>query len=482
VSGSEANLSSSSDAYSTVQASYALLRLIMSPPYTDRLSRKSAGLQDRAPVPRLNACLWGGIYNPIIPVFERAPIRWQRFNVHPKGLDIARGYMRFFEPDVVVETAPGLAKKIGWQAGERLIETQRFVSLDEFITLDTTGRVNFASGVDITAVHGFLYNKEFKYQRKREEKFVLIRNAPKRDAFYEAVVGSFPGDANLAYIEGRYREAFRPTELDHSPETFLSLMEEPAYTPLAFTRHGLEEDYARRSDLRFFVFDPTDAQDVIDFWNLRQFDRDVTSIHIAWFDSCVPMMREHIEKTHRPIPGNPFGTKFQTDVEFARSITEERARCFVESHLRELPQASVGFQLFYENIWHDGDYRLIFRPERVRLTAETAAIDEEVSEQRLRAVVPTPVPEFLKDGHWYRRATWVNVIQAGRSFADDSELATVYRPIAHTKPVERTGVKGSHDPIADLRARCSAWTRGCCWAPSVIGRACNGPRLFCDLN
>ena len=39
---------------------------------------------------------------------------------------------------------------------------------------------------------------------------------------------------------------------------------------------------------------------------------------------------------------------------------------------------------------------------------------------------PTPVPEFLKDGHWYRRATWVNVIQPGGTYLADDQLATVY--------------------------------------------------------
>jgi hypothetical protein len=32
----------------------------------------------------------------------------------------------------------------------------------------------------------------------------------------------------------------------------------------------------------------------------------------------------------------------------------------------------------------------------------------------------------LKDGRWFQRATWVNVIQAGRSLSGNSELATVY--------------------------------------------------------
>jgi len=112
-------------------------------------------------------------------------------------------------------------------------------------------------------------------------------------------------------------------------------------SPLSFTRHGLEADYRRRSDLRFFVFDPTDAQDVIDFWNLRQFDRDVIPIHIEWFEQCVPMMREAIEQNHRPIPGNPFGTKFYTTLEFARSIPTERVRPLLQTHLRDLPDGSV---------------------------------------------------------------------------------------------------------------------------------------------
>jgi hypothetical protein len=41
-------------------------------------------------------CLWGGIYNPIIPVFDRPPKEWkldiyERF----KGPAVAKGYVRF---------------------------------------------------------------------------------------------------------------------------------------------------------------------------------------------------------------------------------------------------------------------------------------------------------------------------------------------------------------------------------------------------
>jgi hypothetical protein len=132
---------------------------------------------------RLNTCLWGGLYNPIIPTFDRAPSRWRMLHFRPNGLDIGHGYMRFFEPEVVVEAERGLAKKVGWIEGERFIEAKRTILLDEFITADPDKRISFASGVDVSAVHSFLYDKEFKYQHKREEQVAIMRAAAKSDAF-----------------------------------------------------------------------------------------------------------------------------------------------------------------------------------------------------------------------------------------------------------------------------------------------------------
>ena len=58
--------------------------------------------------------VWGGIYNPIIPVFRTPPKEWA---IEPfdriRGLGIARGYIRFYEPDVYVEAESGLIEQVG---------------------------------------------------------------------------------------------------------------------------------------------------------------------------------------------------------------------------------------------------------------------------------------------------------------------------------------------------------------------------------
>jgi hypothetical protein len=63
---------------------------------------------------RYCAAVWGGVYNPIIPVFRAPPKAWtgQPFD-RVRGLGVAKGYVRFFEPDVYVEAENGLLELAG---------------------------------------------------------------------------------------------------------------------------------------------------------------------------------------------------------------------------------------------------------------------------------------------------------------------------------------------------------------------------------
>jgi hypothetical protein len=60
---------------------------------------------------RLCCCLWGGEFNPIIPVSRILPAAWKKEPFDRlTGANLTDGYLRFFEPDVFVEAEKGLAE------------------------------------------------------------------------------------------------------------------------------------------------------------------------------------------------------------------------------------------------------------------------------------------------------------------------------------------------------------------------------------
>ena len=64
-------------------------------------------------------------------------------------LDVARGYVDFFEPDVLVESFPGMAEKLGWQGSESGFDAVALFHSGRLYEVDCRGRVQFAAGIDI---------------------------------------------------------------------------------------------------------------------------------------------------------------------------------------------------------------------------------------------------------------------------------------------------------------------------------------------
>lgn len=62
---------------------------------------------------RISACMWGGRYNPIIPVFRKPPKAWAaEFPRDVTGLEIARGYIQFSNPMHSSRRNPACSKRL----------------------------------------------------------------------------------------------------------------------------------------------------------------------------------------------------------------------------------------------------------------------------------------------------------------------------------------------------------------------------------
>jgi len=119
-----------------------------------------------ASVAQLSACLWGGRYNPIIPFFEEGGERWERPSPSSSALDVARGYVDFFEPDTLVEATPGMAEKLGWQSESRILGLPRVIPLSDVYSVDNRERVQFAAGVPLTRNLDPIATSKYLHQRR----------------------------------------------------------------------------------------------------------------------------------------------------------------------------------------------------------------------------------------------------------------------------------------------------------------------------
>lgn len=372
---------------------------------------------------RLSACLWGGRYNPIIPFFENGSDRWLRLYSGASGIDIARGYVNFFEPDILVETAPGMAEKLGWKNTRQVMGLPRVISLGEFYELDYRGRLQFAAGVDILEVMLELYDKEYKYERRHKRTFAKIAEA-EGDAFFDLVCGRHPADKVLHYIRRAYDDVFSPMPLPVNATTAIRHLTEGLPGPLWITGHELRESFARsHRDQTFYVFDSSIPGDAIDYWNFRLIDRRVTPINVNWFADYADIMRERIEKAYRPIPGNPFGTKFHSTVCFASSISEEKRIELTKQHLSGLPDMAF-FPMRNPVLWHRQGRGVQRRETKILATGKPISFDEESGPEGA-VKIPAPSPTFLNHSERHTKARWINVIVPRKSYRDDTP-AMVY--------------------------------------------------------
>ena len=374
---------------------------------------------------RVPAC-GGGIYNPIIPVFRKFPKEWnlEAFE-HYKAADIAKGYIRFFEPDVYVEATDGLLEEVGLASlrNGRPFDP-RVIKLEQFLApQDGREWAETQFGLDINDVISDLYKTEHQFKRRDEDTAYLVK-PDKSDGLVEAVFGLYPADAPAAYIAKNYAAAFASVEVESSPETWIKVFREGAIVPLYLTQHRLKKTRYWHHEPIIYFFDPRRSTDLIDIWNVRLEPSPVLPIPVQWADALVERVREIIVAEHRPVRGNRNGVTHSATIEFARSIPNEEATRIVELVSAGLPPEVRYSTKFWRNrVWSAPADAVRPRAELMRVTAEERrSVAALTAGDRSIACFDTLVPTFAEQ-HGRAHIRWVNA--ASVSSYGPSDLAIV---------------------------------------------------------
>lgn len=370
------------------------------------------------------SCIWGGFYNPIIPVFRVSPKDWRgKYVDKVKGLNVAKGYIRFFEPDVYVESEEGLLEEVGLSALRKTHSMEPLiVSLDEFLKPREHREWSEPFfGLNIVDVFKNLYETEHRFQLKTPRDAVYVIDDVDT-ALVDAIFGSFPKQSHAAYFSKGYVDVFSPKELKPTPDTWLEVYANGAQTPLRATKHKLVTQRSWHHDEVIYVFDPDRPTDLIDLWNLRLEPRPILPVPLKWFQQLSEFLRQVILDTYRPVVGNPHGVMHHATIEFARSINKELREHIVQS-LSDLPTGSFVIKNCRNSIWHEHVEERVHKDRRMSIVSEEQRTTIEIkSGELLSSTFKTLSPAFASEfgGHDNR---WVNTLTLRKFGCDD--IATV---------------------------------------------------------
>lgn len=367
--------------------------------------------------------------SPVIPVANTLPETWRRSMAVPATpSEVTSGYLHFFEPDTFIETAHGQLESARLKPKRLWSDQTRYRSVDRLIKTEPGRRPYFSLGLAMPDVYKQLFRKEFQFQKKYDARILLFEGGDTiARAFFEACYGLFPeadsfaGADGVGYIEHTYRQAFTAESVEPSVEIWEQIERGEAAGPLHFTVYDLDQRFASNWNETIFVFDPLNAGDVIDFWNLRQFRHDVMPVNAHWLTQSKALIAERVIRRYRPLPSNPSGVMISTTLQIARSLDHDAVIAALGFTKDELPDGSLSYQHWYPEIWQpsrdDSHGFATVAPPLVAKSQEVQILPETDG----RSVhLPQLSPDFVEFTRG--RPGWVNVVRP-RFYGDKDRYA-----------------------------------------------------------
>jgi hypothetical protein len=303
----------------------------------------------------INSFLWGGIFNPIIPVMKRIPATWKKadefITFKNTARTIASGYIDAYDPDYFVQLGNCDIKPLN-------LDKDRLISANDILAgVDSDGIPSY--GVGLFELLRYFIDTELKFVRKRPLSIYFTDLDKKSQLFLASVFGKLPAKIDQALKEhfrdaldakdqsirvGKYAEFLNPSIL--FPRRLASF-----YIDSRASRRGLREGC-------IFFLDADNSYDIIDYWNLRAMAWPVIPVprQSATADATKQLARDFIEERFGQSRYNP-NIFYNTTIMKSRSVDEKEVQAFIKSLNIPAPANPLAFkfvfQHWYPRIWDE---------------------------------------------------------------------------------------------------------------------------------
>ena len=309
---------------------------------------------------RINTCLWGGIFNPIIPFFESMPSWGEREDYQfENSKQIIDGYLDFFEPDFVIEAEEGLAAGFGF-GPKRVLQITDI--LDRL-----RGRGWDKYGLSVHDLYLELYREEFRFEPRHRRNIIYVEAKESTFGNFVAVnFGSFPLQKQLEHFSRGYKDIFDPKHTMLDAVELLKLHKTRHISALEIGCAKFRVNYNGPMPSTLFILDPQESKDLIEFWNLRAVCRDVKAVPNQWVKELSSCYKELIQ--------NGYGLMFSD------SISSDDRQDICNNYLRIDKQNVYIPQLWYPPFWNKSS-EMETRTTRPTLEADRKSIDIQINEE-----------------------------------------------------------------------------------------------------
>ncbi len=273
---------------------------------------------------QINTCLWGGIYNYLLPVQQKAPLRYRDYSftnlgagviklnltkgTGPSARQLIHGLLEAFQPDLLVETKPGLEQFNEEENGQRKY------------------------GIDLRSICQALYKEEFRFVQRHPPKVIDPRPTDQKyGTLFAAAFGEFPQTGVLADCKQHFRDALDAAEQEVEPEALHELFAPNTLYPLRVgAYHSVTHRRAWTLGPMLFYMDESEPYDIIEYWNYRALGWRIRPLPYL----LTPKLRDYCEKfvaeAHRPYPP-PSNVSEDASFLCSRSCAFDEMQAFVST-------------------------------------------------------------------------------------------------------------------------------------------------------
>ena len=238
-----------------------------------------------------STCLWGGMFNPIVPIWKKFPTK--------KEKDRVIGLLKDFDPDFIVNLSTlTIPNEINHIYKKRIIHRNNFVEKinNEWLF--------YKIGLSIISILRYSIHPDIK--RFKDSSKVIISNIQKGckvEKYWSFIFGNFP-DENY-YNE--YKDSLNANEINCSFDVIRDIDLFEVIYPILFTAFNLiiGKDSDGFSSNIIYLGNSLNLRDLVEFWNIRASGKNIIFVPINNYElfekNIIKMIRtnEHFSNSIR---------------------------------------------------------------------------------------------------------------------------------------------------------------------------------------